>query len=479
MKTVPGLMLVVCGLAALPALAQEVKPAGKTHTIASGPLKLEITLDGSLEAVHTSEISVAPEESTPLIVKESVPHGSRVTKGQTVVQLDPRKLAEQIRDQEATRALAELQLKQARQDLEILTKSAPLDTQLAQRTKTIADEDLTLFEQVERPFADRSQAERLKQAEQYFEYTQEELKQLEKMYKADDLTEETEEIILKRARNDVEQMRFMVEQAKHMHDQYRKVQSPRMLETHKHAAEQAAIVAEKARVSLPLLIAKQNLEIEKLEFEQAKSAEQLARLKADLERLSIKAPADGIVYYGRWLAGKWSGAAEMQQKLRPGGQVTPYEVLFTIVEPGKLQVRASVLEKDYAHVKVGAAGQLIPKAAPESKLNVKVQEVSAAPLAEGQFSAALDISGDTAGLSPGMTGQVKITSYYKPDALLAPAKGVFTDDLDEEQKYVLVILADGKHERRNVSIVKTTDKWAEIGDGLVVGDKILLEKPAE
>ncbi len=459
--------------------AQDAKPAAKTHTIARGPLKVEVTLDGSLEAAHAAEVSVVPEETAALVVKEAVAHGSRVTKGQTLVQLDPRKLNEQIRDQEAARALAELSFKQANQDLELLTKAAPLDAQLAERTKRLAAEDLTLFEQVERPFGEKSAAAQLARAEQYFEYTQEELRQLEKMYKADDLTEETEEIILKRARNDVEQMKFTVEQAKHLHEQQLKVQAPRTLDTHKHAAEQAAIVAEKARVSLPMLVAKQKLEIEKLQFEQQKSAEQLARLKADLAKMTIISPADGVAYYGRWVGGKWSGAAEMQQKLRPGGQIAAHEVLLTVVEPGKLLVRVSVPEKDYSRVKVGAAGQMIPKADPDRKLEAKVQEVAAAPLAEGQFSATLDLAGDTAGLVPGMTCQVKIVAYFKADALLAPVKSVFADDLDEEQKYVFVVGAENKHERRNVTLGKSSDKWAEVATGLAAGDKILLEKPAE
>jgi multidrug resistance efflux pump len=356
-------------------VAQESKPAAKTHTLARGPLKVEIVLEGSLAAARASEVSIALEQAAALVVKEAVPHGSRVTKGQTLVQLDPRKLAEQIRDQEAARALAELSLKQARQDLALLTKAAPLDTQLAERTKRVADEDLTLFEQVERPFSEKAAAEQLKRAEQFFEYTQEELKQLEKMYKADDLTEETEEIILKRARNDVEQMKFAVEQARHLHAQQTKVQAPRMLDTHKHAAEQAAIVAEKSRVMLPMLIEKQKLEIEKLEFEQKKSAEQLEELKGDFARLTIASPADGVVYYGRWQAGKWSGAAEMQQKLRPGGQIAPHEVLMTVVDPGRLVVWVSVPEKDLGQVTVGAAAQVIPKAYPDRKLAAKVQEV--------------------------------------------------------------------------------------------------------
>jgi multidrug resistance efflux pump len=479
MKLLVRSLLVLFGCVAAPLLAEDAKPAGKTHIIARGPLKVEVVLDGSLIAAHTAEVSIAPEETSQLAVQEAIPHGTRVTKGQTLVQLDPRKLTEQVRDQEASQALTELGLKQARQDLEILTKAAPLDTQLAERTRKIADEDLTLFEQVERPFADKAQVEQLKQAQQYFEYSQEELKQLEKMYKADDLTEETEEIILKRARNDVEQMKFYVDQARHHFDQYSKVRAPRQLDSYKQAAEQAAIVAEKARVSLPLLIAKQKLEVEKLEFEQAKAAEQLARLKGDLDRLAIKSPADGIVYYGRWLGGKWSGAAEMQQKLRPGGQVSAHEVLLTVVEPGRLLVRAAVPEKNYAQVKAGTAGQFIPKSEQDRKLEVTVQEVSAAPLSEGEFSATLDTAGDTAGLTAGMTGQVKITSYYKPDAVLVPAKALFTDDLDEEQKYVLVVDADGKHERRNVTLGKATDKWSEIATGANPGDKILLEKPAE
>ena len=464
-------------LSSLP--AQDAKPPAKTHTIARGPLKVEVALEGSLQAVHAAEISIDPDEQLALVVKTAVPHAVRVTKGQTLIELDARKLSEQIRDREAAGALADLTLKQARQDLELLTKSAPLDTQLAERGQRVASEDLTLFEQVERPFTEKSAAQQLKQAEQQFEYTQEELKQLEKMYKADDLTEETEEIILKRARNDVEQMRFFVESARHRNEQQMKVQLPRSHDTHKHAAEQAALVAEKAKVSLPMLIAKQKLEIEKIEFEQKKSAEQLERLKGDLARLTITAPSDGLAYYGSWQGGKWSGAAAMQQKLRPGGQITPHEVLMTVVDPNRLVIRATLPEKDFAQVQVGAAGQMTAKAQPDAKVPVKVQEVSAAPIAEGQFAATLELTASAADLVPGMTCQVKIAAYFKADALLAPAGAVFSDEIDEEQKYVFVLTGEGKHERRNVTVGQSNDKWTEIASGLNVGDKILLEKPAE
>ena len=49
----------------------------------------------------------------------------------------------------------------------------------------------------------------LNRQEQYLSYSLEELNQLKKMYEADDLTEETEEIIIQRAQNDVDQAKFV------------------------------------------------------------------------------------------------------------------------------------------------------------------------------------------------------------------------------------------------------------------------------
>ena len=54
----------------------------------------------------------------------------------------------------------------------------------------------------------------VKKAKDYLEYQKEELRQLEKMYGADDLTEETEEIVLKRQRDAVELAIFSLQRAR-------------------------------------------------------------------------------------------------------------------------------------------------------------------------------------------------------------------------------------------------------------------------
>ncbi|HZN35627.1 MAG TPA: HlyD family efflux transporter periplasmic adaptor subunit [Pirellulaceae bacterium] len=461
--------------------AKDDKPEpGKTHTVARGPFKLEVSLPASIAAATTHEISIDPDSPLQLALREVVPHATRVTKGQTLLKFDTLKLDEEVRDLEASRALADLTLQQARRELEILTKSAPLDAELAAQAKQHADEDLNRFEKLDRTFSEKEAAFGLKSANQYLEYTQEELKQLEKMYKADDLTEETEEIILKRARNDVEQMKFYVERANFMHDRELQVELPRFLVTHRRAAAQAGLVLERTRLTQPLAIEKQKLEIQKQEFEQKKDADQLARLQADLKRLTVNAPAAGVVYYGHWNNGKWSGTTEIGQKLRPGGQIQPYEVLLTLVEPDGVKVNAEVAEKELEHVRAGIAGHFVAKAFPKQKLPVKVESLTAAPQSEGEFGATLTFeAAPPKSLAAGMTGDVKIVAYFKADALTVPAKSVFRDEQNDEQRYVYRVDKEGKSARRDVTVGHESETTAEITGGLAPGDKVLLEKPEE
>ena len=67
----------------------------------------------------------------------------------------------------------------------------------------------------------------LKTSEQYLAYAAEELNQLKKMYEADDLTEETEEIILQRAQYQYERAKFSYEAAKIRNEEAIEFQLPR------------------------------------------------------------------------------------------------------------------------------------------------------------------------------------------------------------------------------------------------------------
>ena len=118
-----------------------------------------------------------------------------VKKGDTLVRLDTQKIDEELSNIAFSRQLSALSMKQAQESLDQLRESLPFDLENAVRTKKQADEDLEYFLKVDRPLRIRSAKESLKRSEYSLENAMEESKQLEQMYKADDLTEETEEII--------------------------------------------------------------------------------------------------------------------------------------------------------------------------------------------------------------------------------------------------------------------------------------------
>lgn len=466
-------------LLALPVVAddKDKEPAAdKVLTVAKKPFKIDVTLPGVIEAEGMTEVAIAPQTWAGLVVLDAVPHGTKVTKGQKLIQLETIKIDEAIRDLEAARALAELGIRQATEDIRLLTQSVPVDLELAERTKKIADEDLDQFVKIERPLAEKAAQFHLKMVVQNLEYQSEELKQLEKMYKADDLTEETEEIVLKRAKNDVDAAQFQVDRTKTENDLTLKVTLPRQLESHKNAARAATLALEKARATLPIALNKAKATLEKEQFDFHKADEQLARLKADRALLAIAAPADGIVYYGRSERGKWATAAEMHNKLRPGGAVQPREVLVTVVSPQKVFARVSVPEKELLNVAAGMEVQVKPAAANGAQLAGKVRDISLVPITEGQFTGRVDLAAKPE-LLPGMTCDVKAAVYKKAEAVVVPAKHVFTDELDDNKHYVYLVQPGKAPLKWSVTVGKKTDSDYEIVDGLKGGEKILKDKP--
>ena len=461
--------------------AQET--AKNTTKIAAGPFKVEVTLDGVFESRSMSEIILRPDEWAELTVKEVVAHGTRVRKGDVILQLDPRKITDAIRELEAGMRLVELTIHQNEVEVGALEPLLPLDTEAAARAKRIASEDLERFNKLERDLTIRQSKEALKRTRQFVEMEEAELRELEKMYKADDLTEETEEIILKRQRDEVEAAHFQLEVAQIEQEKALKIELPRREETLKEAAARQNVLYEKARSALPMAVMKLKLDTEKLKVDRGKSLEKLEKLKRDLAAMTVKAPMDGLLYFGACTLGNWPSSTELAAKLRRGGTLVANDVALTIVDPNVLVVRASVPEKQLSEVRRGVTGRATWSDSEDCRGDVRVESLSAVPIAPGKFTAVLEVANLAAKCSvmpmPGMACTVKLEAYAKKDAIAVPATAVQTDVWDELQRYVNVVGADGKREHRSVSVGRRTDNKVEILAGVKEGETILTTKPEE
>lgn len=454
--------------------AKKVEVPPKTHTLSKSNTN-KLQLDAVFEAADMTPVILDPEVWMDLTVVEAVPHGAKVKKGDMLVKLDMEKITEQVEDLEQGEAIGKIAMELAVADLKNAEQTTPLKLEAAQRSQRRADEDYDYFQKTDRAQREKSVQFSLKSSEQRLRSATEELNQLKKMYDADDLTEETEEIILERQKFAVEAATFYLENARLNFDHDMKVVIPREHENLKSQKIDGELSLALAEVSLPKNLAQKRLTLEKTKREQKKSAEKLTNLKGDLKTMVVKAPNDGLVYYGTCEMGRWTTAAMVSKKLMPGGKIAPKEIFMTIISPDRLVLRVVVPEDKLSQVKQGKEGKATPVSAPDVKLPAKLEEIEYIPLPAGGFGAKVSVQNDAkAILYPGMNAKVSFSQVAHEDAVYAPKEAVFGTGDD---RHVFVLKSDGAHEKRTVKAGEAEGNMIALTKGVAEGDKILLQKP--
>jgi len=438
------------------------KPAPSDHTAKAGPFRIKVELDASFTAEKEHQISLSPEAWSDMTLVSSLSHGTEVKKGQSLLSLETKKLKKAIDEIELGRPASKLALKLLESELESLEKSTPLIIEKTQRDKNIADEDLSHYLKVGHPEAIRATELSLHFAKQSYDYAKEEYEQLLKMYEADDLTEETEEIILKRAKNSFERASENLRLSKMRIDRQLKISLPQQLTERKSAAAIGEITFKDSMLVLPRTLEQKRHAVQKAKRDQNKAAENLEKLKADLKSFDVISPADGTLYYGLSKDGKWITAAAIVKKLVPGGKLAPHEIFMTIVEPGSLGLKASVPEAKLSHLKNNLAATIIPTSNPSLKIKGKVINVNHVP---GSFSTTLSAETKDPLLFPGMTAKVTIMAAEYDNVITVPNALINDGNV--------WIMEGEEKKQRSVKLGPSDGKVTVILEGLNEGDRVV------
>jgi len=459
--------------------AKEAAAKPATQKLKKGPFRVEVALEGVFEAQNQAELVIRPQEWAALSVLKAVEHGAAVKQGDLVLALDTDKIDRVIVELRAEMELNELALKQAAANLAAMEKVAPLEVQANDRNRRINEEDWKRFQEVDEPLMAKLNEYHLKSAKEFLEYAEEEYRQLEKMYKADDLKEETEKIVLRRAQAGVDRAKLSMEIAKANYEEARKLSLPRMEERTKDQTERSRIDTEFTALTLPMLMSKHRLDVEKLQVTRDLGADRLKKLLSDRDAMIVKAPIDGIVYYGRSVRGKCS--ATNVDTLRRGATIMPNDVFMTVVQTRPLMIRTTVPESQFQRVRAGLQAVVQPDGIPWLKLSAVVHRVGAFPMGSNGFDCQLTVANDglNSAIVPGINCEIKMIAYKKTDALTVPPKAVFTEEFDLAKQYVYLQGKNGKPEKRAVTLGERNDKQIEVLQGLAQGDEILLEKPKD
>ncbi len=461
--------------------SEKDKPERKTHTVAEKKLSVEVSVDGKFVAKKAVEVELRPESWSSFEIESVVPHGAKVNKGDVLIRFDNKDLEEAIDDLEIEQRLAELALIKTEQELPRLEKTLAMALTEAEQFSERSLEDYQNYQDKERDLVVRSTDMRLKNSKQFLQYELDELEQLEKMYKADDLTEETEELILERQRATVEQAKFSVEVSEYLHDLAMGTDLPRSDVDLKQSLDRVKLSLERAKMTAELGLNEARYELEQQRARRAKSLEKHSKLIADRGLMEIKAPATGVVYYGPCDEdGDWGDLNSLKSKLREHETATTDSVLMTIVETRPLGFVAKVGEKFRPDVAKGQSVKLQPAFEPADALTGRVGEVDSVPDGSSAFGLEVDITSDKLPewLMPGMSGKAKITVLEKKDALLIPKAAVHSEEDDPDARYVWLVDADdneAKPKKQPVKVGRTKGDDLQITDGLKGGDVVSLD----
>ncbi len=438
------------------------------------PIKISVELDGVIDSPAKAQFVLKPKSLKELKLMGVLAHGAKVSQGQVILQLDAEAYERARRAAEQAVMAAELDYKQATVAIALLEESLRIELEAAEQASNRAQEELEYYLEVGRPKQEDDLHYSIESAEQNVEYLQEEYDQLKKMYDADDLTEESEEIVLKRALNNLKRAQRGLENTKRSVERQLSVELNRQEAAIKNSTAKAKLEHEKLAKSKDAKLVTAKLGLAKSEATLELAKKEMTNINEDRQLLAAASPFAGVVFWGAVNHLGWKGPGTADELQTVGGALPANKPLITVVSTDKLFVRATLTEKQLPMVRPGMVATFEPTAKPETRLQLICEERSDIPTDPGTYRASFRINtpAELDGLLPLMTGKISGISYEKEKSLVIPFDAV---RFDETKPYVLIFdQASGKSTRQDVILGKRDGKRVEINQGLREGEHVVL-----
>jgi multidrug resistance efflux pump len=456
----------------IPALIATASHAGEV-TVEMRPFSIEKSFNAAaLPAGDGVLLRLTPKAWTDFKIVQITDHGAKVSKGDVLIRFDSEDIDKKLEDARRAVESGQLTLAQAELDSKNLHETAPHKLEAIRRAAQIAKEENSYFTQTRRKASEESAVMALKRSEQMLSNQREELKQLSKMYEADDITEDTEEIILIRQQDAVAAAEFALRMEVLDHKRTLEVTLPREAKTLADSERDSAISLKKAEIDIPRSLELNKLALETLKTANLRAKHDLAEFEADRAQFEFKAPADGWFYHGPIENGRWT-PGDIVKTLVLQGHPPAHKAFATFVPAtAKLGLVAFLDDATARTLTPEIAGIATLPGREDVEIPVKLVKLAAAPAPDGTYRADLAITWPKDFVpAAGATVQVRLISYQQASAIVVPTKALHFTPAGWT---VEIKLADGKTERRPVKRGRVSQEETEILSGLEAGQVIVV-----
>jgi len=191
----------------------------------------------------------------------------------------------------------------------------------------------------------------------------------------------------------------------------------------------------------------------------------------DMDKLTLKAPAPGLVVYRR----NWSTDAKVQV----GDNPWPGMPLIELPDLSRIVAETQINEVDVSKVAVEQDVIVTLDAFPERSFTGKISSIATLATEKERRSsvkvfpveAVLDQSDPI--MKPGMTVKVEVVVERIPDVIHVPLEAVF----ERGDGMICYVSTNGSFNEREVTLGKRNDNFVVVEEGLEEGQRVALRDP--
>ena len=444
-----------------------------TFTVRRGPLRISVTESGTIKAREQVILKNEVEGRTSILT--IVPEGTRVKKGDLLVELDASQLLDNRVDQEISVQNTEAAFIGAEENLAVIENQAQSDIDKAVLAFDFARQDLKQYLEGEYPKQTKESQARITLAQEEVTRAIEKLRWSQKLFdekyisqtelQADELAKTRKILDLELAKGDLDLLEDFTYQ-----------RTVKQLESDVKQAEMA-LERTKRKARADVKQAGANLKARESEYNRQK--DKLEKIEEQVVKTKIYAPAEGLAIYATSARrGGWRSSTE---PLDEGQDVRERQELIYLPTGTSVKAEVDIHESSLKKVKVELPTIITVDALPGKSFFGRVASIAPLPDAQSMwmnpdlkiYNTEVYLDGNDGNLRTGMSCKAEIIIEQYEDAVYVPIQAV----LRVAGETTVYVLKGGERQSRKVEIGLDNNRMVRIISGLEAGEVVMLTPP--
>lgn len=445
-------------------------PVQLTAQVKRQDLTVELNVVGVLDAAQSHMITSELQGNEGKIIA-IIDDGTKVAKGDVLVQFDPAPFQKQVEQLKAEVAGYDAAVQAAEQSVAFERNQVEQEVANAEYSLNVAKLELKKLEEGDGPLQISQFEEEKQKASMELQKYQQYFRDLQDLQtKGYTNTSENEA-----TKEKVALLQKQFDSASSRYDNYKKNVLPALLESARSKKANAALVIQQLRQGGIYKVAKAQATQNQVKSKLNSQREALLQAEAELRKTEIHAPFDGIVIHFETFRER------EKRKPRVGDAVFMNQPILYLPDISKMVVKTQVREIDLYKLALGQKGLVRVDAYPDTVFQGQLNFIGALASSESTepgkekfFQVSFILAGEDKRLRPGMTCRTSIVAKSLKNVLTVPIQAVFHKD---DGDFCYLANAMGGYTLQKVTLGAQNEDLAEIVTGLTEGDTVSLVQP--